>query len=86
MNIVIYTKSNCNWCVKAKELMNKLHLKYEEKMLDVDYTRSDLFQIVYGHETMTLPLTVPQIFVDDHRVGGYEDFVEYCDAHGMTDE
>ena len=86
MNIVIYTKPNCNWCVKAKELMNKLHLSYDEKKLDVDYTRSDLFELVYGPEYVTLPLTVPQIFVDNHRVGGYEEFVEWCDNHGYIDE
>jgi glutaredoxin len=32
------------------------------------------------------PLTVPQIFVNNKRVGGYEDFVEYCDSHGITGE
>lgn len=78
MDIVIYTKPNCNWCVKAKELMNKLQLNYTEKMLDVDYTREELRELV----PEKLPLTVPQIFVDSHRIGGYEDFAEWCDNHG----
>ena len=82
MNIVIYSKPNCSWCVKAKELMNKLHLKYDEKVLDVDYTRNELKQLVPEN----LPLTVPQIFVYNKRIGGYEDFVEYCDSHGITGE
>jgi len=78
MNIVIYSKPNCPWCVKAKELMNKLHLNYDEKVLDMDYTRDELKQLVPEN----LPLTVPQIFVYNKRIGGYEDFVEYCDNHG----
>lgn len=78
MNIVIYSKPNCTWCVKAKELMNKLNLKYDEKVLDVDYTRDELKQLVPEN----LPLTVPQIFVNNKRVGGYEDFAEWCDNHG----
>lgn len=78
MKIKIYSKPNCNWCVKAKELMNKLQLNYTEKMLDVDYTREELRELVPEN----LPLTVPQIFVDSHRIGGYEDFAEWCDNHG----
>jgi glutaredoxin len=81
MNIVIYSKPNCPWCVKAKELMNKLHLNYDEKVLDVDYTRDELKQLVPEN----LPLTVPQIFVYNKRIGGYEDFVEYCDNHNLTE-
>ena len=82
MEIKIYTKDNCPWCVKAKELMNKLHLSYTEKVLDVDYTRDELKQLVPEN----LPLTVPQIFVYNKRIGGYEDFVDYCDDHGITGE
>jgi glutaredoxin len=84
MDIVIYSKPNCPWCVKAKELMKKLDLKYDEKILDVDYTREELRELVNGSApvSMTPPLTVPQIFVDGHRIGGYEDFAEWCDNHG----
>jgi len=81
INIVIYSKPNCTWCVKAKELMNKLNLKYDEKVLDVDYTRDELKQLMPEN----LPLTVPQIFVYNKRIGGYEDFVEYCDNHNLTE-
>jgi glutaredoxin len=78
MNIVIYSKPNCPWCVKAKELMNKLNLNYDEKVLDVDYTRDELKQLMPEN----LPVTVPQIFVYNKRIGGYEDFAEWCDNHG----
>ena len=81
MDIVIYSKPNCNWCVKAKELMNKLGMKYDEKKLDEDYTRDYLRLLVPEN----LPLTVPQIFVNGNRVGSYEDFAEWCDNHGYGD-
>jgi glutaredoxin len=81
VNIVIYSKPNCNWCVKAKELMNKLNLQYDEKVLEQDYTREELRKLVPEN----LPLTVPQIFVYNKRVGGYEDFVDYCDNHNLTE-
>lgn len=82
MHIVIYSKPNCPWCVKAKELMNRLGMKYDEKILEQDYTRDQLRLLVPEN----LPLTVPQIFVDSHRIGGYEDFAEWCDNHGYGNE
>lgn len=87
MDIIIYSKPNCNWCVKAKELMNKLQLNYTEKVLDVDYSREYLRLLVYGAnpQSETFPLTVPQIIVNGYRVGGYEDFVEWCDNRGYSD-
>lgn len=82
MHIVIYSKPNCPWCVKAKELMNRLGMKYDEKILEQDYTRDQLRLLVPEN----LPLTVPQIFVDSYRIGGYEDFAEWCDNHGYGNE
>jgi glutaredoxin len=79
MEIKIYTKDNCPWCVKAKELMNKLHLKYTEHKLGTDFTREELRELVPEN----LPLTVPQIFVYNKRIGGYEDFAEYCENTGI---
>ena len=79
MHIVIYTKPDCPWCVKAKELMRKLNLKYDEKKLGEDYDREYLRLLVPEN----IPLTVPQVFVDGNRVGGYEDFAEWCDNTGL---
>lgn len=78
MNITVYSKPNCPWCVKAKELLNKLNLPYEEQILDVHYTREQLRELLPDN----LPLTVPQIWVNYQRIGGYEDFAEWCDNHG----
>lgn len=80
--VLIYTKDNCNWCVKAKQLMNQLGMTYTEYKLGVDYTREKLRELVPEN----LPLTVPQIFVEGKRIGGYEDFAEWCDNHGFGNE
>ena len=76
----IYTKDDCVWCVKAKRLMMDLDLKYEELKLGVDYTKEELRELVPAH----LSLTVPQIFVYNKRIGGYEDFAEYIENTGIT--
>lgn len=75
----MYTKDNCPWCVKAKQLLNDCGMKYEELKLGVDYQREDLQALL----PESLPLTVPQVFVYNKRIGGYEDLAEYLEAHGV---
>ena len=79
MSYKLYTKDNCPWCVKAKELLNNLGVQYKELYYDKDFTKDDLRALIGPN----LPLTVPQIFVKDHRIGGYEDLVEYLESHDM---
>jgi glutaredoxin len=76
----LYTKENCPWCVKAKELLNSVGLQYEELHYDKDFTKDDLRELIGPN----LPLTVPQVVVRNHRIGGYEDLVEYMESHGVT--
>lgn len=80
MKIEIYSRPNCSWCVKAKEIMNSLGLSYTEKVLNVDYTKEELVKLVSQPH---VPLTVPQIFVDGRRIGGYEDLCEYLESTGI---
>lgn len=75
----IYTKSDCLWCVKAKELMKNLGANFVELKLDIDYVKENLRKIVPEH----LLLTVPQIFVYNTHIGGYDDLLEYAEKHNM---
>lgn len=75
----IYTKDNCNWCVKAKQLMNDVGVKYQELKLGVDYTRDELKALLPEN----LPLTAPQVFVYNKRIGGYEDLADYLESTGV---
>jgi glutaredoxin len=75
----IYTKDNCNWCVKAKQLMNDVGVKYQELKLDIDYTREELKALLPEN----LPLTAPQIFIYNKRIGGYEDLADYLESTGV---
>lgn len=79
MTIRMYTKDNCTWCVKAKRLLMDLGLNFDELKLDRDFTKDDLRAMVGPN----VPLTVPQVYINDKRVGGYEDLAEYLEDHGM---
>ena len=75
----IYTKDNCDWCVKAKRLMIDLGIPYKELKLNEDYNKDELRKLV----PETLPLTVPQVFKFNSRIGGYEDLAAYFEMHGV---
>ncbi len=72
MEIVIYSKLNCTFCTKAKNLVKKLGLEYtEKKMEDFESTEAMLEDI--GKQVRTMP----QIKIDGKLIGGYNQLVEH---------
>ena len=66
-NVKIYTTPYCPYCVRAKRLLTKKNVPYEE--IDVagdDEARERL-------TAQTGQRTVPQIFIGDTHVGGSDD-------------
>lgn len=62
--ITIITGEGCVYCDKAKNLFQQMMLPYEE--LDIlDIPNAGQYK------------TVPQIFVNDKRIGGYTDLMVY---------
>ncbi len=68
--VVIYTKSNCPYCVRAKELFNRKGVAFEEVYLD------DKPEEYATLKNKTGLMTVPQIFVNDQLLGGYSDVAQ----------
>ena len=64
MNIFIYTKSGCPNCVAAKKLLKEKGLKFIENDMDKVSVRQ-AFNFAYPDVR-----GLPQIFVNDVRVGG----------------
>ena len=67
MKAVIWSKYNCPYCDKAKNLLQLKEIAYEERKIGDGYTREDLLEAVPGART------VPQVFLDGQLVGGYTD-------------
>ena len=78
--IEIYSKPNCTYCVKAKNLVKTLGFEYKEKMFGKDFkTPDELFEAV-GKQVRTMP----QIIIDDKHIGGYNELVEYFADKGLV--
>jgi glutaredoxin len=66
--IEIWSKPNCPFCDKAENLCIQRKLEFKKYMLDVDYSREELF------EKFPSARTFPQITIDGNLVGGYTEF------------
>ncbi|MCB1859889.1 MAG: glutaredoxin 3 [Gammaproteobacteria bacterium] len=76
--VLMYTTAICPYCVRAKALLKKKGIDYDELRIDGD--RAVMREMLERSKRRT----VPQIFIDDYHVGGYEDLVE-LDAFGKLD-
>ncbi|RJP15676.1 MAG: glutaredoxin 3 [Candidatus Abyssobacteria bacterium SURF_5] len=74
----IYTSENCYYCDRAKVLLGKKGVAYEE--IDVERNRNAMMEVV----KTTGRQTVPQIFIGDFHVGGCDDLYA-LDAQGKLD-
>jgi glutaredoxin 3 len=77
--IRMYSTTWCGYCIRAKALLERRGLEYEEIVMDDDPAfRQKLLD-------MTGRWTVPQIFIDDVPIGGYTEL--WClDRDGKLDE
>ena len=79
MKVVIYSKENCIYCIKAKNLMDKLGLEYTEKKME-DFNSVDEMIDDIGKKVKTMP----QIKIDDTLIGGYHQLIEFFDDKGLV--
>ena len=66
-NVVMYTTAICPYCVRAKYLLQNKGISFEEIRIDTDHA------IMEDMVRRSRRNTVPQIFIDDFHVGGYDD-------------
>ena len=76
--VVVYSTAICPYCVRAKALLQRKGVEYEEKMIEGD--REAMREMLNRSKRRT----VPQIFIDDYHVGGYDDMAE-LDSEGKLD-
>lgn len=70
--IILYTKNNCGYCVKAKSLLKDLGLTYTEKKFENFNNVEELFEDI-GKQVRSMP----QIKIKGELIGGYNQLIEY---------
>jgi glutaredoxin 3 len=66
--VTIYTGPLCNYCDAAKRLLTRNNVKYKEiNIAMVEGAMDEMITKANGKRT------IPQIFFDEHHMGGYDD-------------
>lgn len=75
--VVIYTTAICPYCVAAKNFLKSKGQAWSEVRIDLDPEARGKMQ------ALTKRTSVPQIFVGDTHVGGYDDMIALHRAGGL---
>ena len=69
--VIIYTSSLCGFCYKAKSLLNRYNINFNEVNIDIDYKKRKEMVLKANGKT-----SVPQIFIGSQHIGGCDDLYE----------
>jgi len=67
MKAIVWSKYHCPYCDQAKALLTSRGIQFEERKIGDGYTKEDLL------EAVPTARTVPQIFIDNELVGGFNE-------------
>lgn len=78
--VLMYTTAVCPYCVRAEQLLKR------KGVLEIDKVRVDLQpELRIAMMEKTGRRTVPQIYINDEHVGGYDDLAS-LDQAGALDK
>lgn len=65
-DVAVFTREGCEFCARAKGLLNDAGIEFEELVLNHDYTDRTL-------RAVTTNTTYPQVFINGQLIGGSDD-------------
>ena len=76
--LVIYTSSLCGFCYKAKSLLKRKNILFDEINVDINYEKKK--EMINRSNGRT---SVPQIFFDDQHIGGCDELYKLDQENGL---
>lgn len=78
--VTLYTTAHCPYCIRARNLLDRKGVEYTDIRIDEKpEMRNEMERLSNG------VTSVPQIFIDDFHVGGFDDMAE-LDMDGELDQ
>ena len=71
MNFIVYSKQNCPYCYKVKQVLEMTGREFESYTLEEDFTREEFYS-QFGNGS-----TFPQVICDDNTIGGCVDTIKF---------
>ena len=69
--VVIYSTKICPYCMRAKNFFEKKNIAFDEIRIDQDSVQMQKMMERSKRQS------VPQIFIGDYHVGGFDDLIEH---------
>jgi len=69
--VIVYGTAICPYCVRARSMLDKKGVNYKDVRLDQHPERRQEMETKANGRT-----SVPQIFIDDRHIGGFDDMAE----------
>ena len=79
INVIVWSKTNCAFCLKAKHLLKDKNIEFEERLIGQKWSREQLLEMVPDARS------VPQIIIDGKVIGGDNDLVKYMNTLDIPD-
>ncbi len=70
MKAIVWSKYHCPYCDQAKALLKQKGIPFEERKIGDGWTKEELL------EAVPTARTVPQIFLNEEYVGGFNELKE----------
>ena len=73
LDVTVFSREGCPYCVRTKGMLHDAGIRFEELVLNRDYTEATL-RAVSGRSTL------PQVFINGAYIGGSEALEEYLSS------
>ena len=77
MKAVLWSKDDCQWCERVKQLFAATNREYLEDKLDKDFTKHQFY------EEFEEGATFPQVHLDNKHIGGCKDTLQYLQKENL---
>ena len=77
MKAVLWSRDNCQWCERVRQLFADTNIEYLEYKLDKDFTRKQFY------EEFEEGATFPQVQLDNKYIGGCKDTLHYLQEKNL---
>ena len=73
LDVTVFSRPGCPFCVRAKGLLNDAGIEFEELVLNRDYTDNTLRAVANA-------TTYPQVFIGGEHIGGSDDLEKWLES------
>ena len=74
---VLWSRDNCQWCERVRQLFTATKIEYLEYKLDRDFTRAQFY------EEFEEGATFPQVQLDNKHIGGCKETLKYLQEKNL---